>query len=177
MKRSHAVSAAALASALVLAACGGEFDDGTSGDISGSLIVPRALLDSRVSKIQFIVLDNASGRDASRLLESCQSDNLGTAFKKGDLVKLSSGGDLKRALAKDVSPEELEAGFSLKLKVETGTNYLFICEAIGTAEDGSLQVIANGSSIYGKVSKGDNKSLTLRLNLLEPAYSCDPLIK
>ncbi len=176
-KRFNAVSAVALASAMMLAACGGEFDDDSQGDVSGSLIIPRALLDSRVSKIQFVVLSGASGRDSSRLLSACQNDNLGTAFKKSDLVKISSGGELKRALAKDISPEELESGVSIKLKVETGTNYLFICEIIGTADDGSLQVIANGSSIYEKVAKGDNKALSLKVNQLDPAYSCSPLIK
>lgn len=146
------------------------------GAIGGELIMPRALLDLNVSKIQVIALNNGSGRNVGRLLSTCQSANLGSEFQQDDMVEIHDGGDKKDALVVDVTRAELESGVELQIELETGTNYLFIFEILGTDENGALRLLANGSSVYEKVSKGsDNKSFSVSLETKETAPDCAPL--
>lgn len=163
--------------AVTSAGCGcGYGEDQNCGAIGGELIMPRALLDLNVSKIQVIALDNGSGRNVGRLLSTCQKSNLGSEFQKDDMVEIHDGGDKKDALVVDVTRAELESGVELQIELETGTNYLFIFEILGTDESGALKLLANGSSVYEKVSKGsDNKSFSVSLEAKETAPDCDPL--
>lgn len=155
--------------------CGDEFD-GDSGSLGGNLTIPRALLEMNISKIQMIALESGSGRSTSRLLTTCQKSNLGKEFEKGDMVRIIDGSKKRLAFVKDVTRAELEAGASLKVELETGTNYLFIFEIIGTGENGAYQLLANGSSVYEKVSKGsDNKSISVTLTPFSESLDCDPL--
>lgn len=155
--------------------CGDEFDE-DAGAIGGSLTLPRALLDLNVSKIQVIALDNGSGRNVSRLLSTCQNANLGSEFQKDDMVEIRDGGKKRRAFVKEVTRAELEAGVQLKIEIETGTNYLFIFEILGTDANGALRLLANGSSVYEKVSKGsDNKAISISLDPFDVSPECDPL--
>ena len=165
-----------LCAALALLGCGDELDGEGTGSIGGHLTLPRALLEMNVSKIQVVVLENGSGRNAERLLGNCQRLNVGREFEKGDIVKVIAGGDKRYAYVKDVTQAELEAGTKLKVELETGTNYLFIFEVLGTGDGGQLQLIANGSSVYEKVSKGsDNKAISITLNPLATIPDCAPL--
>ena len=90
--------------AVTSAGCGcGCGEDQNCGAIGGELIMPRALLDLNVSKIQVIALDNGSGRNVGRLLSTCQKSNLGSEFQKDDMVEIHDGGDKKDALVVDVT--------------------------------------------------------------------------
>ncbi|MDR0965496.1 MAG: hypothetical protein LBM75_03150 [Myxococcales bacterium] len=163
---------------LVSLGCGDEFDDEGSGSIGGTLTLPRALLDMNVSKIQVIVLESGSGRNAQTLRRACQKSNLGQMFQKDDLVRVVDGGDKRLSFVKEISKEALEAGTKLKIELETGTNYLFIFEIFGTGAGNALQLLANGSAAYEQVSKGsDNKSIAVTLNddLIETSECADPL--
>ncbi len=155
--------------------CGSEFDE-EAGAIGGTLILPRALLDLNVSKIQVIALDNGSGRNVGRLLGTCQKSNLGSEFQKDDMVEFRDGGKKRRTFVKDVTRAELESGVQLKIELETGTNYLFIFEILGTGTGGAHRLLANGSSVYEKVSKGsDNKAISVALKPFDDSPACDPL--
>lgn len=158
-----------------LPGCGDEFDE-EAGSIGGNLTMPRALLDLNVSKIQVIALDNGSGRNVGRLLGTCQKSNLGSEFQKDDMVEIRDDGEKRRAFVKDVTRAELESGVQLKIEIETGTNYLFIFEVLGTDASGALRLLANGSSVYEKVSKGsDNKAISITLEAFDVSPECDPL--
>lgn len=170
MKNFHALACLA-ATSIVAFGCGGSEDDGAF--IGSDLVIPRGILSQDISQIQVLALSNGSGRNVEKLLEKCQGDNLGNAFSKSDLVKLYDDGDEHNALSWDLTASDLAGGVKLNLEVETGTNYLFVFEVIGTNGDGTQRVVANGSAIYEKVSKGKNKGASVHLYQVEPALDCE----
>ncbi|MFN7132931.1 MAG: hypothetical protein ACK4N5_12690 [Myxococcales bacterium] len=153
---------------VVLLACAG---CGAPGDASAPLGVDiRGVAPESLGFVQVVVLARAANYTCDAVNANCLA-----TVPDADIVRQRVGSAEEKATRVAInSAQATGQGQTLSVQVPSGTNYLFVAQALST--DGR-RILAAGCEPVANIVEGENTPVLIRVRDLNPVPACDPTLK